>query len=102
MDDRVVVPEVAAVRVPFRRAVRLWIGRFIVDYVETFVALIPAQALAWILTPQLNFSSVEDAKLATVAWIVQLAGPAISALVSAGRRSLITAWPSVRKWLTEG
>lgn len=98
----VVVEEAAPVKVTMRKAVRMWVGRFIVDYIETFLALIPAQALAWFVTPQLNFSNVEDAKLAAVAWVVQLVGPAVSAAVSAARRGAMTAWPSVRKWLLEG
>lgn len=102
MADEVLVPEVAAITVSRKKAIRIWIGRFIVDYVETFVALIPAVALSLVLTPQLRFSSLEEAKLAAMAWIIQLVGPAISALVSAGRRALMVAWPAVKAWLQNG
>lgn len=98
----VTVPEVAPVKVSRGKAVRIWIGRFVVDYIETFIALAPAQILAFIITPQLHFSSLEEAKVTAIAWIVQLAGPALSALVSAGRRSLVTAWPTIKAWLEQG
>jgi hypothetical protein len=101
-DEKVTVEEAAPVRVTRGKALRIWLGRFVIDYVETFVALIPAQLLALIVTPQLHFSSVEEAKVATITWIVQLIGPALSAFVSAGRRSLMTAWPSIREWLGRG
>jgi hypothetical protein len=83
-------------------ALRVWLGHFLVDYVETFVALIPAMALAWIVTPALHFTDLQSAKIAAIAWIVQLIGPAASALVSAGRRALVTAWPSVKAYLDSG
>jgi uncharacterized membrane protein YGL010W len=102
VSDLVKVEEAAPVRVTRGKAVRILLGRFVIDYVETFVALIPAQLLALIVTPQLHFSSIEEAKVATIAWIVQLVGPGLSAFVSAGRRSLMTAWPSIKAWLDRG
>lgn len=98
----VTVQEAAPVRMSRAKAARVWVGRFIVDYIETFLALAPAQLLAFIITPQLHFSSLEEAKVTAIAWIVQLAGPAISALVSAGRRSLVTAWPAIKKFFENG
>lgn len=100
--DQVVVAEVAPAVVSRKKAIRIWIGRFVVDYIETFVGLIPAVMLAVLVTPQLHFSSLEEAKVSAMAWIVQLIGPAVSAFVSAGRRSLTTAWPSIRDYLNRG
>lgn len=100
--DRVEVPEAAPVLVSRSKAIRIWIGRFVIDFVETFVALIPAQILAAIVTPQLRLSNVEEAKLASIAVIVQLVGPLFAAFVSAGRRSMVTAWPAIKGWLERG
>ena len=99
MTGKVTVLEEARSKVSVKRAIRIWIGRFVVDYIETFIALAPAQLVAWLVTPQLNFTTLEEAKLGAVSWIVQLIGPAVSAWVSAGRRGLMTSWPSIRRWL---
>jgi hypothetical protein len=83
-EEKVTVGEVAPVTVAKGAAWRLVIGRFIVDWVETFAALLVGVAL---FVP----SNTEDVqKLALL-----LATPALSALISAGRRS----WPAIRAWL---
>lgn len=83
-EDRVEVAEVSPVVVSKGRAWRLIAGRFVVDFIETFAALLVGVTL---FMP----SNAEDwQKLA-----ILLATPALSALVSAGRRS----WPAIRAWL---
>jgi hypothetical protein len=102
-DDRVEVQEVAPVRVTRRQAVRIFVGRFIVDYVETFLGLLPVQVFAAFVTPQLRFSTVEEAKVAAMQWILQLAGPAFAALVSAGRRAAQSIpWAEIKAWAQRG
>lgn len=86
--DHVVVQEVAPATVSRGRAVRLFIGKFIVDFVETFAGLAVAIVGINFVLP-LN---VEGWQLLTV----QLAGPGSAALLSSLRR----AWPTIRGWLT--
>lgn len=87
--ENVTVPEVASVEVSRAKALRLFAGRFIVDFVETFAGIAGANVLIVAASPP---GSVEGWKVA----ILQLGAPALSALISAGRR----AWPTLRKWLT--
>lgn len=82
--ETVTVPETAPVQATPRRALRLFVGRFIVDFVETFGAMVVGIQL---FIP----TGVEDWKKQALL----LATPAISALISAGRR----AWPSIKDWL---
>lgn len=79
------VPEAAPIQATPRHALRLFVGRFIVDFVETFAAMLVGIQL---VIP----TGVEDWKKQALL----LATPAISALISAGRR----AWPTVKDWLT--
>lgn len=88
MTREVVVPEVKPVTVSPRRALRLFLGRLVVDYIETFTGLAAAQLGLILLTPP---TSVEAWKLVAV----QLAAPALAAGVSALRR----AWPTIKNWL---
>lgn len=82
---------------------RVWIGNFVVDYVETFVGLLPAGVLTVLLAPALqNVTSLDQAKVAVYAVAVQIIGPALSALVSAGRRALLNAWPSLKAFFASG
>jgi hypothetical protein len=83
-DGKVVVPEVATVSVSKPTALRLFVGSFIVDFVETFAALLVGVTLF------MPANSEDWQKLAMI-----LLTPAVSAFVSAGRR----AWPQIRKWL---
>lgn len=101
-DDKVTVVESAPVRVSRGKAVRIWLGRFILDYLETFSGLIPGQLLALVVTPQLHFSSVEEAKIFAMQVVIQLGSPAFAALISAGRRSGMSAWPAIKKFLENG
>ena len=83
-DKLVEVAEVKPVLTTKPKAWRLVAGRFVVDFLETFAALLVGVTL---FMP----SNAQDwQKLALV-----LATPALSALVSAGRRS----WPAIRAWL---
>lgn len=84
MPDRVVVAEVKPVTVTKAKAWRLVIGRFAVDFIETFAAMVVGVGL---FMPQ-NAEDIQ--KLG-----ILVATPAISALISAGRRS----WPAIRAWL---
>jgi hypothetical protein len=83
-EKNVTVGEVAPVTVTKGAAWRLVIGRFVVDWIETFAALIVGVSL---FMP----SSAEDIQKLGIL----LATPALSALVSAGRRS----WPAIRAWM---
>ena len=83
-EDMVEVAEVRPVTVTKPRAWRLVIGRFIVDFIETFAAMLVGVSLF------MPSNSEDWQKLAIV-----LATPALSALVSAARRS----WPAIRGWL---
>jgi hypothetical protein len=78
------VPEAASVWVGGRRAVRIFVGRFVVDWVETFAALVIGINL---FLPH----TVEELQRL----IFLLATPMASASLSAGRR----AWPAIRSWL---
>jgi len=80
----VTVGEVKPVTVTKGRAWRLVIGRFVVDALETFAAMLVPVSL---FMPQ----SAEDLQKLGIL----LAPPAISALISAGRRS----WPAIRSFL---
>jgi len=82
--DRVTVEEVAPVEVTKPKALRLLVGKFIVDFIETFAAAVIGVTLFF------PSNSEDWQKLAIV-----LGTPAISAFISAGRR----AWPEIRKWL---
>lgn len=82
--DKVIVEEVAPVEVTKPKALRLFVGRFIVDFIETFAASVAGVAL---FMP----SNAED--LQKIAAVLSI--PAFSAFISAGRR----AWPAIRKWL---
>lgn len=82
--------------------IRVWIGNFIVDYVETFVGLLPAQLVAILLMPAFSFDSLAAAEVSAYQWALQLLGPAVSALVSAGRRSLVNAWPALKAFFASG
>ena len=87
MPDSVSVAEVGTVQTTPGHAIRLFIGRFIVDFVETFAASIVGINL---FIP----ANVEDWRKQALV----LAVPAASALVSAARR----AWPTIKAWLTGG
>lgn len=82
--DTVTVAEVKPITTTKGHAWRLVIGRFVVDFIETFAALLVGVAL---FMP----SNAEDVQKLGIL----LATPALSALVSAGRRS----WPAIRAWL---
>lgn len=82
--------------------IRVWIGNFVVDYIETFTGLLPAQLVAILLMPAFHFDSFAAATVAAYQWSLQLLGPAAAALVSAGRRSLVNAWPALRKFFASG
>lgn len=82
--DSVTVGEVKPITTTKGKAWRLVIGRFIVDFLETFAAMIVGVGL---FMP----SNAEDIQKLGIL----LATPALSAFVSAGRRS----WPAIRKWL---
>lgn len=86
--DKVEVPEVAPVTVSKGKALRLFAGRFIVDFVETFAGIAGPTVLILAASPP---GSIEGWKVA----LIQFGAPALSALISAGRR----AWPTLRKWL---
>lgn len=88
-DDKVTVPEVAPVQVSKPKALRLFIGRWIVDYVETFAGIVGPTVLILAASPP---NSLDGWKVA----LVQFVSPALSAFISAGRRS----WPAIKKWLT--
>jgi hypothetical protein len=79
--------------------IRVWIGTFIVDYVETFLGLVPAQLLIAFAVPT---SSITDATASVYAWAIQLGAPALAALVSAGRRALANAWPALKAFFASG
>jgi hypothetical protein len=83
-DDKVTVGEVKPLTTTKAHAWRLVIGRFIVDFIETFAAMVVGVGL---FMP----SNAEDLQKLGIL----LATPAISALISAGRRS----WPAIRAWL---
>ena len=86
MPDTITVPETRSVQATPRGALRLFVGRFIVDFVETFGAMVVGIQL---FVP----ASVED-------WRKQallLATPAAAAFISAARR----AWPTIKGWLLE-
>lgn len=85
-DDQ--VPEVAPVQVSQKKALRLFVGRWIVDYVETFSGIIAPAVAIIVLSPP---NSIEGWKVA----LIQFVSPALAAFVSAGRR----AWPQIKKWL---
>lgn len=89
MPDKVTVPEVAPVQVSKHKALRLFIGRFVVDFVETFAGIAGPTVLILAASPP---GSIEAWKVA----LLQFGAPALSALISAGRR----AWPAIKKWLT--
>jgi hypothetical protein len=84
VNDKVTIAEVKPVTVTKGRAWRLVVGRFIVDFLETFAAMVVGVGL---FMP----SNAEDLQKLGIL----VATPAISALVSAGRRS----WPAIRAWL---
>jgi hypothetical protein len=88
MPDTVTVPEVRPAIVSRRTALRLFLGKLVVDFVETFAGLAVAIIGINFVLP-LN---VEGWQLLAV----QLAGPASAALLSSLRR----AWPVIRGWLT--
>lgn len=83
----VAVPEGATAHVHRGRAVRIFIGRFIVDWIETFAALIVGIQL---FLPH----NIEEAQRL----LFVLATPLASASIGAVRR----AWPWVREWLLNG
>lgn len=83
-NDQVTVGEVKPVTTTKAKAWRLVLGRFVVDFLETFAALLVGVSL---FMP----SNAEDVQKLGIL----LATPALSALVSAGRRS----WPAIRAWL---
>jgi hypothetical protein len=80
----VTVGEVKPVTVTKSMAWRLVAGRFVVDWIETFAAMVVGVGL---FMPQ-NAEDIQKIGLL-------LATPALSALISAGRRS----WPAIRAWL---
>jgi alpha-D-ribose 1-methylphosphonate 5-triphosphate synthase subunit PhnL len=83
--------------------IRIWVGTFLVDYVETFLGLLPVSVIAVIASPALqSVTSIEQAKAMALAVVAQLIGPALAALVSAGRRALANAWPPLRKFFASG
>lgn len=89
MPDKVTVPEVKSVVVDKGTAVRLFVGRFLVDYVETFAGIAAPTILIIVASPP---NSIDAWKVV----LVQFASPALAAFISAARR----AWPALRAWLT--
>lgn len=84
-EDNVVVEEVRPAEVSKPTALRLFAGKFIVDFVETLAASL---VMVQVFVP----ASMEDFKrLALI-----LAVPVGSALISAARRG----WPILREWLS--
>lgn len=86
--EMVSVPEVKPAIVTRQRALRIFLGRLAVDYVETFTGLAAAQLGLILVSPPL---SADGWKLIAV----QLAAPAFAAFVSSLRR----AWPTIKDWL---
>jgi hypothetical protein len=81
----VTVPEVKSVTVSKKSALRLFVGKFIVDVIETAA---PSLAGVVLFVP----GNTEDwKKLAIIVGI-----PLASAVLSAARR----AWPAIKDWLT--
>ena len=87
MPDPVAVPEVGTVNVSRPKALRLFIGKFIVDFIETFSGLAAAVIGINFVLP-LNMEGWQLLAL-------QLVAPASAALLSSLRR----AWPTIKKWL---
>lgn len=84
-DEKVVVQEVRPAEVTKQSALRIFTGRFIVDFIETLAATLPIGVL---FLPT-NMQDVQ--KLALI-----LGTPVVSALVSAARRG----WPTLKDWLS--
>lgn len=80
----VTVAEVQPVTVSKGAAWRLVLGRAVVDFIETFAAMVVGVGLF------MPANSQDLQKLGLL-----LVTPLVSALVSAGRRS----WPAIRAWL---
>lgn len=83
-NDNVVVEEVRPAEVTKPKALRLFAGKFIVDFVESLGALLVGVAL---------FVPASMADLQKLALL--LFTPVLAAAISAGRRG----WPILREWL---
>lgn len=85
MSDNVVVQEVKPANVTKKKALRIFVGKFIVDFIETLSGSLPVTLL---FVP----ANTEDVQRL----VLILATPTIAAAVSAARRG----WPTLKKWLS--